>query len=634
VKPVVPLTIGTLLAFACCRDTQAATAANIVIPPARVAEIAAMLPAKPAGFGRPISDRTAWEKIAKLPTFADTVAKVEKAAAAKLLPQPDELFLDYSRTGNRDHWQEVAFNRRGRVAAFTLAECFENRGRFLPPLEETISALCAEKTWVYPAHDGQLDNFNGRTTVPDLGAVFVAMELADADYVLGDRLRLETRRLIRENVRRRVLGPFRDMVEGRQTQAFWMRATHNWNAVCVGSITAAALALEDTPADRAFYLAAAERYIRFFLAGFTPDGYCSEGIGYWNYGFGHYILLSEAVRQATGGKLDLMADAAATQPALFCVRSEILNGIYPTIADCHPGEQPNAQFLSYVCRRFDLDLPADRAKPLAGYNRGLGTTLMLSFLEEPLPVAQRTDSARSSPLRTWFSDGGVLICRPAAGAPAKFAAALKGGHNAENHNHNDVGSFSVVAGKAMVICDPGGEVYTARTFGSRRYDSKVLNSWGHAVPVIAGQLQKTGADARARVLKTEFTEAQDTLALDIRSAYQVKELEKLERTFEFRRGTAPSLTVRDEVAFSQPQSLESALITWGKWEQTGERELVIRDGDDAVRVTIDTGGQAFRIKGETIDENVSSKRKPVRIGIALEAAVPKAVVTLRITPVN
>ena len=51
---------------------------------------------------------------------------------------------------------------------------------------------------------------------------------------------------------------------------------------------------------------------------------------------------------------------------------------------------------------------------------------------------------------------------------------MKGGHNAENHNHNDVGSFVVALGRATPLVDPGSEVYTARTFSPRRYDSNVL----------------------------------------------------------------------------------------------------------------------------------------------------------------
>jgi hypothetical protein len=569
-----------------------------------------------------------------LPAFARVLPDAESLLAKPLPEQPDELFLDYSRTGNRDRWQKVAFERRGRIAKLALAEAFENRGRFLPPLESAIAALCGERTWVYPAHDGSLNNFHGRQTVPDLGAVFVAMELAEADYVIGDRLRPETRRLIRENVDRRVLDPFRAMVEGRQPEASWLRVRNNWNAVCLGSITATALTVKDKPEDRAFFIAAAEHYIRYFLDGFTPDGYCSEGVGYWNYGFGHFILLSEAVRQATGGKLDLMTKAEAAEPALFCVHSEIINGIYPTIADVHPGAKPDAQFTGYVRRRFALNRPPAKEKPLAGLNGGAAMTLMLSCLEEPLPAVRTVkDEAAASPLRTWFRDGGVLLCRTQPGSQPAFGAALKGGHNGENHNHNDVGSFSVVAGKSMLICDPGAEVYTARTFGPHRYDSKVLSSFGHAVPVVGEQLQRTGADARAVVRKEEFNDAMDTLALDIRSAYAVTNLQRLDRTFVFRRGKAPSLEVRDEAGFGTPQKFESALITWGKWQQVSTNTVEIRDGADAVCVTIDTRGQAFKVRSETINEDVTSRSKPVRIAIALEAPSTNAFVGLRIAPV-
>lgn len=600
--------------------------------PARVEAIAKLLPPKPAGFGSPISDRAAWDELAALPEAKRALADAERVAAKAIPDQPDELFLDFSKTGNRDRWQNVAFERRRRVATLTLGECFEKQGRFLKPLEAVIAELCREKTWVYPAHDKALANFNGQAREMDLGAVFVAMELAEADYLLGDKLATGTRQLIRDNVRRRVLHPFREMAEGKVKEMGWMRSVHNWNAVCLGSITIAALALEDSPADRAVYVAAAERYIRFFLSGFTPDGYCSEGVGYWNYGFGHYIMLAEAVRRATSNQLDLMADPAAMQPALFCVRSEIINGLFPTIADCSPGSRPDARMTAYVCRRFDLGLPACEGKSLMGSGSGLVATMMTYSFEDTLPIVRKPAGEIASPLRTWFGDGGVLICRPAPGAKAEFAAVLKGGHNAELHNHNDVGSFSVVLGERMLICDPGGEVYTARTFSGQRYESKVLSSLGHAVPVVDGKLQRTGADARGVVLQTHFSETEDTLKLDLRSAYPAKGLRKLERTFSFRRGETPSLAVTDGFEFEAPGNFETALVTWGDWKRAGADAIVITDGDKSLRVEIVTGGVPFEVIAETLAEDVRTPKQPVRLAIALREPVASGQVTLRISP--
>ncbi len=602
------------------------------IEAARVQEIAAELPSQPAGFGRPITDRAAWAKLAQIPAFASVVPQAQKLSEKPMPTLPDDLYLDFSKTGNRARCERVLKERSNRIMEFTLAECLENRGRFVSSLAETVAAIGAEKAWTYPAHDRKLDNFYGRTVEIDLRASAVAWELATADYLLGDKLPPATRRLIRDNVQRRVLQPFRDMVQGRRPGIFWLRATHNWNAVCLAGVTGAALALEESAADRAWFIAAAQHYIRFFLSGFTPDGYCSEGVGYWNYGFGHFLMLGEAIRQATSNRTDLLADPAALQPAHYGLRTEVLNDIYPTIADCHPGSRPTPEFQRFICERLGLAVPdvnrADFAKP----SGSLAATMMFSFLKAPLPVVAHSTTTPDSPLCTWFNDGGVLICRPEPGSSNPFAAVLKGGHNAEHHNHNDVGSFSVIAGKAMVICDPGGEIYTARTFSGHRYDSKVLSSYGHAVPVIAGQLQRTGADARAVVLRADFREAEDTLVLDIRSAYAAPELKRLQRTFVFRRGKSAALTVHDEVAFSEPRSFETAVVTWGNWKKLSQSELLLSDEGGAVRVKIDTGGEPFKITEERLQEDVPTRTKPLRLGIALNSPVKTAVVQFTITP--
>ena len=605
-------------------------AANL--DPARVKEITAWLPAQPAGVGQPITNRPAWEKLARQTAFAPVVPAAERLAKSDVPSLPDDLFLDYSRTGNRDRCQAVLSRRAERLETFTLAECLEDRGRFIVPLTNVIAALCAERTWVYPAHDGKLDSFYGRTTNVDLRATAVAWELATADYLLGGKLPADTRRLLRENVNRRVLQPFRDMVEGHREELGWLRATHNWNAVCLAGVTGAALALEESPEHRALFVAAVEHYIRNFLKGFTPDGYCSEGVGYWNYGFGRFVFMGETIRVATGGHVDVLSVPSALPAALFASRAEILNGIYPTIADCPPGARPDPKIMRYLNERLGLNVSGNREELFLQPAGALAITALFTFLPAQLPLAQRADRTGDSPLRTWFKDGGVLICRPASGNNWPFAAVLKGGHNAEHHNHNDVGSFSVVQDHRMMLCDPGAEVYTARTFSSKRYESKVLNSFGHAVPVVAGPLQRTGAEARAEVLSADFSDDTDTLALDIRSAYAVPELKKLERTFTFHRTTMPSLTVRDEVAFTTPQTFETALITWGKWEKISDHEIWVWVGGSAVRVKIETGGQPFDIRSETLDEDVRTQIKPMRIGIALKSPVQGTIVSLTISP--
>ncbi len=596
------------------------------IDPARVSDIAAMLPPHPAGFGRPITDRAAWDDVlARHPDLSKIIAQAAKDAAKPLPNQPDSLFLEFSRDGNRDHWQSVATSRRDRIDIYTLAECLENKGRFIAPLEQTISALCAERTWVLPAHDGKLQNFYGHRIDIELGASMLAVDLAEADYLLGDRLSPATRNLIHENLERRIFGPYRDSESGKRQEFWWMHLENNWNAVCLNGVTSAALATLDSPQQRAWFIAVAEENIGHYLhGGFTPDGYCVEGLGYWGYGFGNFTLLAENIREATGGKIDWMAWPQVARPALFGAHSVILNGVYLSIADCNPDERPSPSLMNFLCRRFGLDLPAWRNPGLSGT---LQEKVAMAFLPSELPKIPVENDLAELPWRTWFPDSGILICRPGPDASEPFAVAIKGGHNGVSHGHNDSGSFSVVLGNRMIVCDPGGEIYTARTFSQHRFDSKLLNSFGHAVPIVAGQLQRTGKAARAVLLSTNFTAATDVISFDLRSAYPVKDLQKLERSFIYQRGPSPSLEVRDDVAFSAPENFESALITWGQIRRTGGNELEISDGGSAVRVNIDTQGRPYHLRQETIDENTENKRKPIHLGIVLATPESSAVVT-------
>jgi hypothetical protein len=606
------------------------------LDPARIREIATMLQPHAAGFGEPITNRAAWDDLlGRHPELTNVIALAVKDAATPLPVQPDSLYLEYSRDGNRTHFQKVAGQRRGRIGVFTLAECVENKGRFIAPLEQTIAAICAERTWVLPAHDGKLQNFYGKTIEIELDSSYLAAELATANYLLGDRFSPATRNLIRENLEHRIFGPYRAAVKGDRPEFWWMRGENNWNAVCLCGVTGAALATFDSPEERAWYIAAVEKYIDHYLhGGFTPDGYCVEGLGYWNYGFGHFALLSENIRQATGGKIDLLAMPQAAQPALFGVRSEISGGVHTSIADCDPRTQPSASLMDYLSRRFGFDEPQHAAKN----SDNLYSEMERLFLPPDLPKISMDASFADLPWRTWFPDGGVLICRPGPAAPGPFVVAIKGGNNGVNHGHADAGSFSVVMDGQMVICDPGGEVYTKRTFGPHRFDSEVLNSFGHAVPLVAGKLQRTGKDAQAEVLATSFTKDDDAITFDLRSAYPVRELQKLQRSFDYRRararGASPSFTVRDDVAFASPENFESALITWGTVHQLGENELEISDRGRAVDVAIDTQGHPFHLRQETIHEDTENGRLPVHVGIALDDKISAATVTLRITPVR
>jgi len=624
----------TLILIPCIISLLAQTAlgAAETIDQNRIKYITTLLPEKATGFGVPITVRGAWEKLARNDSFKKIIPEAEKLLQSPIPDQPDDLYLDFSRTGNRTRWQRVSGRRRGRVRTFTLAECLENKGRFIPAFEEIVRVLCSERTWVMPAHDRKLTNFNGTSTDIDLGSSAFSWSLATADYLLADKLSPEIRRLIRDNLNRRIFGPYQDMVLGKRQQNWWLTGTNNWNAVCLANVTGSALAVLDSPRQRAFFIAAAENYSKHFLEGFTDDGYCSEGLGYWNYGFGYYVMLSEMIYQATGGKVDLLQNKKAQKAATFGTNIEIINGVYPAFADCSINAQPSSKLMYFLSRRLGFALRSwEQIDPVSA-GGSLYQSMMYSYPNSASRALLSQGSSQGPGIRSWFDKAGVLISRPGPNSSSRLAVALKGGHNQEHHNHNDVGSFVVVLDDEPLLIDPGGEIYTARTFSSRRYESDVLNSFGHPVPIVAGKLQETGRQSQGRVISRNFTDSTDTLVLDISSAYDVPELRKLERKFVYSRIGKGSLSVTDEVTFSRTCDFGTALITFDSWKQSSPGSLIVYDSQKSLHVDIKVTGADFEIQPETIQEDVNARKQPTRLGINLTRPVTYALVSLTITP--
>jgi hypothetical protein len=595
----------------------------------RIDELAALLPEAPRGLGDPITTRGRWDELAKLPSAKGCIARAEPYLTTPPPEVPDELYLEFSRTGNRSNYERPYGQRPGRINALVLAECLENQGRFLPAIERDILALCDERSWVMPAHDSSLSNFKGTQLYIDLGSSARAWLLATADWLLGDRLAPTVRERLRAECRRRVLDVYLQAVHAGELRGnWWMRTTNNWNAVCTAGVVGTALTLLADRHERAEFLAGMELSNPFFISGFTEDGYCSEGMGYWDYGFGHYMMLGDLVLKATDGKLDLFAGSPKLlRIAAFPQNLLIQPGVAPAFADCGVNPRPSGQALALIHRRLPEAMPvAVRCDPLGGVIH----TGLFAFDEDTFAIATaEAGTPPVLPLRTWFDQAGILVSRSAPAAKLAFGAAFKGGHNAEHHNHNDVGSYVIALDGKAYLLDPGGEVYTRRTFSKDRYVSKVLNSYGHAVPVVAGKLQSPGAQARGEVLATEFTDAVDRLVLSLKSCYDVPELQRLERTFENRRAEGV-MVIEDRVQFATPQSFATALITLERAQRRDANTLVVYDAKRALAVTVEAEGGAWEYALEEIEN--AGRAAPRRLGITFTEPVREARVRLTVRP--
>jgi hypothetical protein len=620
-----------LALFITCSTATAAAAPSLTVDPARVDQIAAMLDEAPFIAGPPISDRAAWAKLAAEKPFRDCVSRADAALAKPMPEMTAEIYGEYLKTGTRTkHYADVRADRHGRIATYTWAECIENKGRFLKPLEDAIRSVCDEPTWTFNFHDPKLDYWSRRKVYVDLGAFMPALDMTEAAGLLGDRLDPATRQLIHDQCTRRILDPYRAALAGTGPAMWWMTAPMNWNPVCTYGVLGVALGTAMDRRDRALFLAAAERSEPIYISGFGGDGYCAEGMGYWNYGFGHFLFLSELASQATHGKLDLFDIPGARLAAMYPVRAEIENGVTPAYAD-GGGGAPAKPLFTFAMLRYRTGVRSWQDVSLVGLQGLIQPTMLFSL---PNSATANRGSATTlpaayppAPLRDYFQNSGILTCRPEPGGD--FGVSLKGGNNDEPHNHNDLGTFVIVKGDQPLILDPGNSPYTAATFSSHRYENPMLSSFGHPVPRLAGTLQRPGKTAIAQVTRADFTDGADDYELDLTSAYAIPSLTSIRRSFHFARGQQPLLRVTDDVKFTAPQSYESALITYGQWKRNDDGSLSIWQNGQAIRVTVDTGGEPWTVTGETFGPNT---KKPTRIAIALTKPAAELTATLTITP--
>lgn len=587
-------------------------------------------------FAPPISDREKWDATARSTAGVKFIKDAEAELATPLPESPDELFLDYTRNGDRWRWQKVNFKRRNRIGIFAFAEGLENKGRFVAAYEETAKSICAERTWLIPAEDPELDNYYGRIADIELGSAHVAGDLAMADAIIGGKLKPEIRLMIERNVRERVIIPFMDMVSGKtkiRAANGWLTYPNNHNAVNLCGVCVAGLRFAKSAEERALIIEKSAELIRNYLKSFSKDGYCKEGVGYWNYGFIHFAILSEMLRRETDGGIDPLLWTEAAKPALYGFESEICGGVALSYSDSDPSTKPDPRLLGYISRRFGLGLKdfEDASLQPAVMRNSILPNMVFCFPQNSAVKAQRQKPQTG--IRTWFSDDwAVLISRTEKGQAGDFGACIIGGDNNASHNHNDIGSFIVACGGVQMLCDPGVEAYTKKTFGPERYASKAHNSLGHSVPVIDGFTQRTGKEARGVVVEKSFSALQDYVKLDMRSAYGSLKLLKLERSFKFNRGAKPSLEICDEFAFKAPASFEEALIVFGDFERMSDGSLAVSYKGRTVSIRIETGQASFDIARERFDEHMLCEVKPLRIGLKLKDAVKEGVVKIIVEP--
>lgn len=599
---------------------------NSVLPaaPTLSAVYVAQLSSAPKGAGAACSNRAAWASAA--PKVTAITAQADAKLGQAFPPWNTSLYMAW-RTS--DLHQSMMADRKGWLYYLVIAECAAWQGKYISTINMVLRELATQPTWIAPAQDPKLRAYNEGHWFMDLMSASMARELAQSLYMLGDRVDSETRQIVMNALETRVFAPVRKtLTDG--ADGWWLTVDHNWNAVILADVAGAALSVIPSRHDRARFAAMGQHYSQYHIAEYPASGYGIEGPGYWIYGMKHLAMLRHHLHEASGGQVDLLANAKLQAISLYAARIEMTPlGVLAPFGDSHPLTSMDDQTTGYLAAAYGTPgaWPGSaqvRVNPWFPNDMPTVEAAMLLTASVPLAQGWATGDFGWPGLRSYFSDVGVLVTRSALTEAVPLAATIKSAGNT-NHSHDDVGSYAIAMNSANVAGDVGRGQYTSRTFSDQRRTVLWINSYGHPVPVVGGRQQVDATTATNTVLSTNFTEGLDEISMNMAPAYALPGGWSLTRSLRNDR-VARKIAIQDDFSgFSIPQDFESPITTLGTWTQLAADRLELRNGRENVQVLIEASG-AFFINGQAItDDGLTFQR------IAIHLSAPATAGWIRVT---
>ena len=479
----------------------------------------------------PSTDRAAWEG---LPSGArqSALQRAEPHLTASWEVLPATVFLEFRRYGNRSNYERIRNIRRDRLCELVVAECIEGKGRFLDQIVNGVWATCEETYWGVPAHVGVQKAGSGLPDVTeptvDLFAAETSALLAWTDYLLGpalDKVSPLVRKRIAFEIDRRILTPNleRDDFTWMGLGSNLKRAMNNWNPWINSNWLTSVLLMEGDERRRLAAIRKIALSLDRFLDSYYDDGGCDEGPGYWGRAGASLFECLELLYSASGGKLDFYSVPLVREMGRYVVRAHIADDWFTNFADASARIRLAGDLVYRYGKRVgdqDMQLLGAWAARHPGGGRvssdSIGRIVPALFNLKEITAAP----ARQPLLRdAWMPGIQVMTARQRAGSADGLYLAAQGGHNAESHNHNDVGNFIVFADGHPAIIDVGVETYTAKTFSRNRYDIWTMQSAYHNLPTIGGVMQAAGREYAARDVSCSLSDAAAEMRLDIAGAY-------------------------------------------------------------------------------------------------------------------
>ncbi|MFT6868393.1 MAG: hypothetical protein ACJA08_003246 [Cyclobacteriaceae bacterium] len=435
-------------------------------------------------------------------------------------------YLEIIRSGDRLQGKYAA--PRAALMNLVMGELAEGKGRFIDQIVNGVWYYSEQTWWGWSAHLPDPDGLPDiRKPSIDLGVGEIASILSWTHYLFKDefdKIHPFIAQRLKDEIMYKAIKPYYERID-----FWWMglnngRTVNNWNPWTNHNMLTSILIMEDDQEKKIEGVKKVIKSVDVFLNQYPDDGGCDEGPSYWGRAGASLYQNLDLLKLATNGKFDVYDNQLIKNMGSFIYKAYIDHPYFINFADADATTGSRPQIIYSYGKDIKDPVMQGFGAFLAG-KQNWGAKAPGGKIDEQLWQLMLLDEIKNAPANNalirdfWLPDTEVAGARDEEGSTKGFFFAAKGGHNAESHNHNDLGTCVLYYDGKPALIDIGREEYTAKTFSGRRYEIWTMQSGYHSLPKINGVDQMQGRDFKAKNSAFYADSRKAVFSTDISGAY-------------------------------------------------------------------------------------------------------------------
>ena len=524
------------------------------------------------------------DKVESLLAAADR--DLEKEIPALTLSQ----YRAYNISGSTTAYGSPYRERMNMALRLAFAEIHTGEsGKYFDKMLDVVWAMLDEPTWMLPEHTVHMpETATQRMPVPasagekyahgiELGSAYRSAVIALIYHFFEDKFN-EISPFINE----RILHTLRTRaIEPYCKYYFWWEGmagnrVNNWCPWITSNILLTTALVEDDMSVRECVAQRAMTFLDNFLNFYMPDGGCDEGPTYWNAAAACLFDSLEILEYMSSGSIDIYSEPLIKAMGEYEPRMNITGVYFVNFADSRSKASQDGNMLKRYGEKCNSEILKSYADSMLKYENVTFdvSTPYRTLRSYTTPTRDVENTRLLAAMDTYFPDLKVMVLRESENPSEGMFFAMKGGHNNESHNHNDVGSFIVYRNGKPVLIDAGVGEYTKQTFSPDRYKIWSMQSLYHNLPSFDGVGQPNGERYASK--NEKYDEKARSLSLELSDTYDlVCGVVSYVRTGSLNGG---KITISERVQLGEEKLIDFMMLTHVEPKLTEDGKVALAEG--------------------------------------------------------